>query len=296
MTVMTPAAHAKPAPKDYLWVLAVIAACALIKVSPSWVGIAAAAGFPRFGRMPTDWTLAVIMEAYWAYALYAWLACASGVRSRRFAMWSAAGVFTLSLAGQSAARLVGVKVMTAFANGMPVIVLALIALLIHLRQLDRADAADAAERERAASASAQREAAEASELAALRAGTATARAERDEAHADLATARTELARTVAKVAALERKIEAQKPKRTRTQASAARRTKTGDAAPQPGARNMLPDDFDARTQALELWLASPQISGKDLAAAVGMKERWGQLRKAEFAAAAPADSQARSEP
>ena len=49
MPVNTPA-HAKP--KDYLWVLAVVAACCLIKVSPSWVGIAAAAGFPRVGRMP----------------------------------------------------------------------------------------------------------------------------------------------------------------------------------------------------------------------------------------------------
>ena len=45
-------AHAKPSPKDYLWVLAVIAACALIKVSPSWVGIAAAAGFPGSAGCP----------------------------------------------------------------------------------------------------------------------------------------------------------------------------------------------------------------------------------------------------
>jgi hypothetical protein len=218
MDGMTPPAHAKPVPRrDHLWVLAVIAACALIKVSPSWVGIAAAAGFPRFGRVPTDWTLAVIMEAYWAYALYAWLAAASGIRSRRFAMWSAAGVFTLSLAGQSAARLVGVKAMTAFANGMPVIVLALIALLVHLRQLDREDAAAAERSEREAEQRATAEATAADERTVLSAQVDALTAELDTRHGSLvseleaersahATAQRDLAEALTRAETLAKKL------------------------------------------------------------------------------------------
>jgi hypothetical protein len=141
-------------------------------------------------------------------------------------------------------------------------------------------------RERAAA-----DAAAADERAALRAALDAARAELTEAHAGLTTARTELARTTAKAEAAESKLAAQKPKRTRTQAPAARRTKTSGAvphaAPKTDDRTMLPDDFDAREHALELWLANPDISGKELGETVGMKERWGQLRKNEFAAAAP---------
>lgn len=133
-------AHAKRVPRrDHSWVLAVIAACCLIKVWPSWVGIGAEAGFPKIGRMATDWTLAVVIEAYWAYAVYAWLA-AVGRRSRRFAMWSAAGVFVLSVVGQSAAPVMAATAVKVFANALPVIVLALIAILVHLRHLDRAEA------------------------------------------------------------------------------------------------------------------------------------------------------------
>ena len=132
-------AHAKPVPRrDHSWVLAVIAACCLIKVWPSWVGIGAEAGFPKIARMTTDWTLAVVIEAYWAYAVYAWLA-AVGRRSRRFAMWSAAGVFILSVVGQSAAPVMAATAVKVFANALPVIVLALIAVLVHLRHLDRAE-------------------------------------------------------------------------------------------------------------------------------------------------------------
>ena len=281
--------HAKP--KDHLWVLAVIAAACLIKVWPSWVGIGAEARFPEIIKMPTDWTLAVVVEAYWAYAVYAWLAASAGRRSRKFAMWSAGGVFLLSLTAQSSASLMSAKAAGAFANAMPVTILALIAVLVHLRHLDRAEAARAEEAATAAARAAAAEAAEASELAAVRAELEAARAGAEEAHADLSTARTELARTAGKVAALERKLAAQKPKRTRTQAPAARRTKTSGAvphaAPKTDDRTMLPDDFDAREHALELWLANPDISGKELGETVGMKERWGQLRKNEFAAAAP---------
>jgi predicted GIY-YIG superfamily endonuclease len=56
------------------------------------------------------------------------------------------------------------------------------------------------------------------------------------------------------------------------------------------------DPVIARHQALELWLANPQITGKDLGALVGLGERWGQLRKTEFvnASAGTARSDERS--
>ncbi len=151
----TPGAHARPAAShDHLWVLAVIAAACLAEVWASWVGIGAVSGFPDLGRMHTDWILAVVMEAYWAYALYAWLAASPGPRSRSFAMWSCAAVFGLSLIGQvsyhemtvPAGMPIGRRVVVGFVTALPVTVLALIAVLIHLRHLDRAEAAEAGKR------------------------------------------------------------------------------------------------------------------------------------------------------
>lgn len=271
-------AHAKPAPRDYLWVLAVIAACALIKVSPSWVGIAASAGFPRFGKIPTDWTLAVIMEAYWAYALYAWLAASAGPRSRRFAMWSAAGVFALSLAGQSAARLVGAKAMTAFANGMPVIVLALIAILVHLRQLDRADAARAEEAARRDERARAEEAAAADERTALRAELDTLAGEVEPLREALAAATKQAEEDAQKRAILERKLAAQKPSRARANPA---RAKSATARAE-----QMTKDVDARTKALSVLAAEPDISGAALGPRVGMSKRWGQLHRDELVAMA----------
>lgn len=138
------AAHAKPQRSDHLWVLFLIAVCCLAETWASWVGIGALSGFPKLGRMPTDWTLAVVVEAYWGYALYAWLAASPGQRSRRFAMWSAAAVFVLSLIGQAAyhlaarAHAVPSAAVVVFVTALPVVVLALIAVLVHLRHLDRA--------------------------------------------------------------------------------------------------------------------------------------------------------------
>ena len=84
-------AQAKPARRDHLWVLAVIAAFALFDVWESWTQVGNKSGFAH----GTGWTLTVIVEAYACYALYAWFN-APGSRSRRFAMWSAAGVLVLS--------------------------------------------------------------------------------------------------------------------------------------------------------------------------------------------------------
>jgi septal ring factor EnvC (AmiA/AmiB activator) len=194
-------------------------------------------------------------------------------------MWSAAGVFTLSLAGQSAARLVGVKVMTAFANGMPVIVLALIALLVHLRQLDRADKTEAA-----------KESALATELAVLRAeletaqeAIATAQAERaadaEPLREALAAAQRQAEEDAQKRAILERKIAAQKPSRGRANQP---RAKSANAR----ATQAHEKDVDARTKALEILAAEPDISGAKLAERVGMSKRWGQLHKPELVAMA----------
>lgn len=135
-----------PVPRgDHMWVLVLIGACVLLEVWASWVTIGSMAGFPRIGGkrgLPTDWVLAVTSEAYWGYALYAWLAASPGPRSRRFAMWSAAAVFVLSLVGQGASHLIrpGARppaVLVVFVTDLPVLVLALIAILIHLRHSDR---------------------------------------------------------------------------------------------------------------------------------------------------------------
>ena len=65
----------------------------LLEVWASWLAIASVSGFPRIGQMTTGWILPVTTEAYWTVALFAWLVIPAGPRSRKFAMWSAAGVF-----------------------------------------------------------------------------------------------------------------------------------------------------------------------------------------------------------
>lgn len=201
MEPMPQTKHAKP--KDHLWVLAVIAAACLIKVWPSWVGIGAEARFPEIVKMPTDWTLAVVVEAYWAYAVFAWLAASAGRRSRKFAMWSAGGVFLLSLTAQSSASLMSARAAGAFANAMPVTILALIAVLVHLRHLDRAESAQTEEAARKTEQRAAAEAAAADERTALRAELEAARTAVEPLRADLETARNELARVTAKAEAAE---------------------------------------------------------------------------------------------
>jgi len=191
--------------RDHLWVLFIVAACVLLEVWASWVTIGGMSGFPKIGGrhgISTDWTLAVTTETYWGYALYAWLAAAPGPRSRKFAMWSAAAVFTLSLIGQGAAHLVKPGTVpppeiVVFVSALPVIVLALIAILIHMRQLDRESAAET-----------RQESAEADERAALRTELAGSQAVTRTVQAELETARAEAAGAVAKAEALTRKLAA----------------------------------------------------------------------------------------
>jgi len=186
--------HASKTRRDHLWVLAVIAAFALYDVWGGWTHIGNESGFPH----GTGWTLTVIVEVYWGYALYAWLAAAPGPRSRKFAMWSAGGVFILSLAGQAAAHLAAHKMppvgVVVFVSALPVIVLALIAILVHLRHIDRAEMAEG-----------ETESAGQAELAAVRAELSEAREAAKVMQAGLDAARAETAEAVAKAEVLARK-------------------------------------------------------------------------------------------
>lgn len=163
---------------DHLWVLVVIAAAALAEVWGSWVGIGSISGFPvLLGKIPTDWVLALVMEGYWAYGLYAWLAASPGPRSRGFAMWSCGVVFILSLVGQVTYHemtvppdtSIGRRVVVGFVTVLPVTGLALIAVLIHLRHADRETVAAAVRTAAEAERRAAIERAEADERTALRA-------------------------------------------------------------------------------------------------------------------------------
>jgi hypothetical protein len=133
-------AHARPARRDHVWVLAVIAGFALFDVWESWTQVGNKSGFTH----GTGWTLTVIVEVLAAYCLYAWFG-APGRRSRRFAMWSAFAMLTLSLIGQGssvlAARTRPPLWLAVFVKDLPVLALALVAILIHLRRLDREDTA-----------------------------------------------------------------------------------------------------------------------------------------------------------
>lgn len=270
--------------RDHLWVLAIIAVCVLIEVWASWIEIGSMSGFPRIGGprgISTDWTLAVTTEAYWAYALYSWLAASPGPRSRSFAKWSAGAVFCLSLVGQGAAHLVppGSRpspVLVVFVSSLPVLVLALIAILIHLRQADR-EAAEATARKAAdAERLAVIERAEADErawlrreldaLGAQRDADATAhRAELDEAVSDLASARQELAQALRRAEALERKLAAgDRPKSRKTAAAG-----SGKGAPAATAGDDLTMELLAyMTLQEDPGLREPRMGGK-LAAKVG---------------------------
>lgn len=343
-----PPKHAIPAapePKrrDHLWVLFVIAACVLAEVWASWVGIGSISGFPVIlGKVPTDWVLAVAMEAYWGYALYAWLVASPGPRSRAMAMWSCAVVFAFSLAGQVLYHELtvppgtppGRRVVIGFVTSLPVVVLALIAILIHLRHADREEAAEAQRRVTEAARLEAQERAEADErtalrrqLAELRAGAQAeieaARAERETALRQAQEAAQAAAESAAQISAMgERQAEADRElaelrgnvsaleeARDTTETALAEATRRAEGAeakaerltrklgPNSGtgrnrnsgakdsakSRTTVPNDVDARAQALSILLQEPGITGKELGERCGRGERWGQLRKSELA-------------
>lgn len=142
---------------------------------------------------------------------------------------------------------------------------------------DRAAGAAAAADERAvlrAQLAAQQEALEAAQDAQRAAQDRAAEAERAAVQA------------AQKAEVLARKLEAAKPKRPRRapaqdRAAAPRSTRAEARATE------VPDDLDARAEALAILAAEPGISGAQLGPRVGMSKRWGQEFKRDLAAAAP---------
>lgn len=258
--VTTKAAHAKPALKDHLWVLAVIAGFALFDVWESWTQLGNKSGFAH----GTGWTLTVIVEAYAGYALFAWFNT-PGRRSRRFAMWSAFGVLGLSLIGQGSSTLAAHATpplwLAVFVKDLPVVVLALIAILIHLRRLDRGEAAAAELAHAEAAQEAAEEAAATDERTALR---AELEAQREASHAELetlrdeleaatdvlTTAQNELAKAGARAESLAAKVEAMSAQRKRKR-----------AAQKPPAKSAQEDDLTTEMRALTEMEKDPSLRG-----------------------------------
>ena len=298
MAGMTAApAHAKPVPRrDHLWVLVIVAGCALIAVWGSWLEIGDKSGFAPLGHLGTGWTPAVIVEAYWAYAMYAWLAAAPGPRSRRFAMWSFFAMFTLSLIGQASSHLTAHRnppaPVVVFMSDLPVIVVACIAVLIHLRQLDRTEAEEAGRAQREAGRQAAQASAEAGRIAELEAALATERGTLEPLRADLETARDELARVTAKAEVLAQKlarISGRKPARKSPPKKAPASTPNKAASSTP--ETEVPEDVDTQAAALEILAHEPDISGSELGRRLGRTERYGcMLKKSLAATAAPSSA------
>jgi len=270
---MTPA-HAKPSRRDHLWVLVIIAGFAMYDVWGAWAQIGNKSGFAH----GTGWTLTVIAEAYWGYALFAWFR-APGPRSRRFAMWSAAAVFIMSAVSQAASHLAADKMPPAavvvFVSILPVTVLALIAVLIHLRQKDREESAEADER---AGVQAETDTLRA-ELQAAREALAGAAAERE-------TALREAAEAAAKIETLTRKLAAAATRKRTPQRPAKKPASAPRSNPAENPATEVPNDVDAQAEALSILAAEPDISGAKLAERVGKSERWGQTFKKNLAGSA----------
>jgi len=255
-------AHAKPARRDHLWVLAVIAGFALYDVWESWTQVGNKSGFAH----GTGWTLTVIVEAYAGYALFAWFN-APGRRSRRFAMWSAFAVLALSLVGQGASVLAAHAMpplwLAVFVKDLPVVTLALIAVLVHLRRLDRED-------EREAGRQAAAETAEVSELTAL---SAELEALRDAHGGELETLMSDLeaarnARADAEqctAEALTRAETAEKKLAAKTAQAKRSRTTQGDA------KTAQDEDLTTELRALKLLDEDPSLRGPRMGGELGRR-------------------------
>jgi len=159
------------------------------------------------------------------------------------------------------------------------------------------DAAQAEiEAERGARETALRQAQEAAQAAASSAAQVSAmtgrHAEADEELAELRVkvSALEEARHTADEALAEatRRADAAEAKAERLSRKLAPNSGTGrnrNAAPKDAGQNRttVPNDVDARAQALAILLEEPNITGKELGERCGRGERWGQLRKSELA-------------
>lgn len=279
---------ATPHRRDHLWVLFLIAVCVLAEVWASWVGIGAISGFPTIGRIPTDWVLAMAMEAYWGYALYAWLVASPGPRSRAMAMWSCGVVFTFSLIGQvlyheitaPAGTPFGKRFVIGFVTSLPVIVLALIAVLIHLRHMDREEAAKAARKAAREAERVAAEAAAADERTMLRAELETVMAVKETLASELEAARGELVQAVAKTEALTRKLAGNGTRK--------RGTATGRKQGREPAPATAPEDMpDVDREALVLRYLADGKSASAAGRLAGLSDSRGRQIARDLAKAAP---------
>ena len=131
------------------WPLLIIAAGAFVSIWSGWVGLGKLTGFGPVVLLPgiaDGWvinsaiTLPLGVEAYAAFAMWAWLSdTAVSARARTFARRSALGALSLGAAGQIAYHLMaaaGVErapwPITAFVACLPVVVLGCGAALAHL--------------------------------------------------------------------------------------------------------------------------------------------------------------------
>lgn len=133
------------------WPLLLIALGAFVSIWGGWVGLGELTGFGPIRLLPgiadqvvinSAITLPIGVEAYAAYAMWAWLAPASAgvsATARRFACWSAIGSLVLGAGGQVAYHLMVAAGMTqapwqitAFVSCLPVVVLGCGAALAHL--------------------------------------------------------------------------------------------------------------------------------------------------------------------
>jgi hypothetical protein len=124
-----------------------------------------------------------------------------------------------------------------------------------------------------------REASLLSEIGALKqardARASALRAELDAANDARTEAERVRADAEANAANLARKLETHaRAKGARTKGASGRRKNAG---------GKVPNDVDARTEALKILDERPDISGADLGEECGMSKRWGQLRKQEYA-------------
>ena len=142
------------------WPLLVIAAPAAVAVWSGWVGLGGLCGFGVIHPLPgiadglhlnTAITLPVGVEAYGAYALYAWLGGEAGPRARDFAQKSAIGALILGCLGQVAFHVLAAEhvsrapaLVVVLVACLPVVTLSFAAALTHLMHADeKAVAAEA---------------------------------------------------------------------------------------------------------------------------------------------------------
>jgi len=327
MSDMPKGKHEPAARRDHLWVLVVIAVCALAEVWGSWVGIGSISGFPvLLGKLPTDWILAMVMEGYWAYGLYAWLAASPGPRSRSFAMWSCGVIFILSLVGQVTYHemtvppdtSVGRRVVVGFVTVLPVTGLALIAVLIHLRHADREELAATARAAAEAERRAERRRLEAERQAAIERAEADdrtwLRAELERVTAELTDAakatedwQAEAARVhQVTVSVLEDRADAARAEADkatarvavleRKLAGPARRSGTAPArsgtAPRSSAGTAPQDDLDLEARALKLLATNLDMSGAELAKELDISPGYGRKLRRRLAGDRAAEDEA----